>query len=416
MNDANWLLNWYMTPCTPRRIIPLGVATYVEYACVGLSGLGILGFIAYAIKAAADAIAKRRFVPCPALPCLAFLLSLGSAQHRVRMQKGSQPIQSINQQQQINHPPPKPRTTAPLLLLPLLPRQARRSRCRCPRTPPWCSASCASPRPARTTFSSRSTPSPRHVRLSSHPHFLRPDPSACLSHPPSSPISPSYPFLLTPFFKTNTPTTTPHPTPPTGRRGPQGRAALRADGGGGRPRRLHPPACHPGRRGGDAPQHALRGGPHALADPAQGHGGDPPRGHPPRRGRHHAQGPSGPRLGLRHGRLPLAVDGTAEALPSLGSLAELNFIGPKRRPCVLVGSTRYVLTIHHTTRPLPRPFPFAACTHPSSIYIDASIIMDLSHPQPRAASPASPRTANPSAGRHPCSYIRLSRAHTLYWI
>jgi hypothetical protein len=38
---------------------------------------------------------------------------------------------------------------------------------------------------------------------------------------------------------------------------------------------------------------------------------------------------------------PLAVDGTPEALPSLGSLAELNFIGPKRRPCALVGSARY---------------------------------------------------------------------------
>lgn len=38
---------------------------------------------------------------------------------------------------------------------------------------------------------------------------------------------------------------------------------------------------------------------------------------------------------------PLAVDGTAEALPSLGSLAELNFIAPKRRPCLLVGSARY---------------------------------------------------------------------------
>lgn len=37
---------------------------------------------------------------------------------------------------------------------------------------------------------------------------------------------------------------------------------------------------------------------------------------------------------------PLAVDGTAEALPSLGSLAELNFIAPKRRPCLLVGSAR----------------------------------------------------------------------------
>ncbi len=97
MNDANWLLNWYMTPCTPRRIIPLGVATYVEYACVGLSGLGILGFIAYAIKAAADAIAKRRFVPCqgcPAWPGLPPLTRLGSAScsHAKR-----QPTYSINQ-------------------------------------------------------------------------------------------------------------------------------------------------------------------------------------------------------------------------------------------------------------------------------------------------------------------------------
>lgn len=52
---------------------------------------------------------------------------------------------------------------------------------------------------------------------------------------------------------------------------------------------------------------------------------------------------------------PLAVDGTAEALPSLGSLAELNFIAPKRRPCLLVGSARCV--------PRLAPRRMHACMH-----------------------------------------------------
>ena len=51
-----------MTPCTPRRIIPVGVATYIEYATLGLAGLGILGFIIYAVKVTADAVAKKRYV------------------------------------------------------------------------------------------------------------------------------------------------------------------------------------------------------------------------------------------------------------------------------------------------------------------------------------------------------------------
>lgn len=50
-----------MTPCTPRRIIPVGVATYLEYATLGLAGLGVIGFIVYAVKAIADAIAKKRY-------------------------------------------------------------------------------------------------------------------------------------------------------------------------------------------------------------------------------------------------------------------------------------------------------------------------------------------------------------------
>lgn len=51
-----------MTPCTPRRIIPVGVATYLEYATLGLAGLGILSFIVCAVKATADAMAKNRCV------------------------------------------------------------------------------------------------------------------------------------------------------------------------------------------------------------------------------------------------------------------------------------------------------------------------------------------------------------------
>jgi hypothetical protein len=72
-----------MTPCTPRRIIPTGVATYVEYACLGLSGLGILGFVFYAIKAAAGALAARGCgvsllsVCCGALSCVSSVCLVG---------------------------------------------------------------------------------------------------------------------------------------------------------------------------------------------------------------------------------------------------------------------------------------------------------------------------------------------------
>ena len=53
---------------------------------------------------------------------------------------------------------------------------------------------------------------------------------------------------------------------------------------------------------------------------------------------------------------PLSVDGTEAALPSLGTLAELNFIAPARRPCVLVGSAGL-------QQKLPSTTTFAALEH-----------------------------------------------------
>ncbi|TFJ81957.1 hypothetical protein NSK_006625 [Nannochloropsis salina CCMP1776] len=44
-NDWNWLINWYMTPCTPRRLIPIGISDIIEYAAMGLAALGLLGYV-----------------------------------------------------------------------------------------------------------------------------------------------------------------------------------------------------------------------------------------------------------------------------------------------------------------------------------------------------------------------------------
>jgi peptidoglycan/LPS O-acetylase OafA/YrhL len=51
-NDWNWLINWYMTPCTPRRFIPTEISTLMEFVAVGLAGLGVIGYGANLIKGA----------------------------------------------------------------------------------------------------------------------------------------------------------------------------------------------------------------------------------------------------------------------------------------------------------------------------------------------------------------------------
>jgi len=51
-NDWNWLINWYMTPCTPRRFIPLEISTLMEFVAIGLAGLGLIGFISSLVKGA----------------------------------------------------------------------------------------------------------------------------------------------------------------------------------------------------------------------------------------------------------------------------------------------------------------------------------------------------------------------------
>ena len=59
-NDWNWLINWYMTPCTPRRFIPAVISSRMEFVAIVLSGLGILGFIASLIKRAMSHSASDR--------------------------------------------------------------------------------------------------------------------------------------------------------------------------------------------------------------------------------------------------------------------------------------------------------------------------------------------------------------------